>query len=287
MDRRNWGDPQNTFINSARVGDTKTQRVAVLTDDVEKHKFAKELRSIEVPYGTQIMQNNLQEFLNIELDKYIANHQQAYGLSDDELTELHKRIVETVYERKRNLIQVPLYQFICNIAGYLGYDSPRNLFEHDTVKHDVDVTELVDTYVKEVAEGGSSGNPSNEMYMRFIDTASISGLIIPSPPVVSAISSVMSELRAKRGCGNMADYDRLIENETLRNHLSELTAYQMMLYRQVNPKRDHKVIEFTRIQSLMDSTWTKFYMSLRRHGAKYGFAYIPPMTHLRSYDNTF
>jgi len=287
MNRSNWNDPQNTFVNSARVGDTKTQRVAVLTDDVDDHKFTKELRSVEVSYGTQIMQKNLQDFLNIELDKYIANHQQAYGLSDDDLTELHRRIVETVYERKRNLMQVPLYQYICNIAGYLGYDSPRNLFEHDTVKHDIDVTTLADTYVKEVAEGGGSGNPSSEMYMRFIDTASISGLIIPSPPVVSAISAVMSELRAKRGCANMADYDRLIQNETLRNHLAELTAYQMMLYRQVNPKRDHKVIEFTRIQSLMDSTWTKFYMSLRRHGGKYGFSYIPPMTHLRSYDNTF
>jgi len=287
MNRRNWDDPQNTFVNSARVGDTKTQRVAVLTDDVDDHKFTKELRSVQVAYGTQIMQNNLQEFLNIELDKYIANHQQAYGLSDDELTELHKRIVETVYERKRNLMQVPLYQYICNVAGYLGYDNPSNLFEHDTVKHDMDISTLADTYVQEVAEGGSAGNPSSEMYMRFIDTAAISGLIIPSPPVVSAISAVMSELRAKRGCGNMADYDRLIENETLRNHLAELTAYQMMLYRQVNPKRDHKVIEFTRIQSLMDSTWTKFYMSLRRHGGKYGFDYIPPMTHLRSYDNTF
>lgn len=280
-----WGDSQDkTFVNDARVEDSKTQRVVNLDSE---QRWTKELRSISKALGTEIMQRNLQGFLDIELDKYIANHQQAYSLSDDDLTELHKRIIESVYERKRNLSQTPMYQFISNVAGYLGYDNPNNLFQHDSMKNEMDVYSLADTYVKEVAERGGSGTPSSEMYMRFIDTAEISGLIVPSAPLVSAVSAVMSELRTKRGCSNMSDYDRIIQNSVLRNHLAELTAYQMMLFRQINPKRDHKVIEYTRIQSLMDTTWTKFYMSLRRHGGRYGFAYIPPRTHIVQYDTTF
>lgn len=284
---RQWGDRQDstTFVNDARIGDNKSQRVVNLGS--EKQQWTKELRSISVANATEIMQRNLQGFLDTELDKYIANHQQAYGLSDDDLTELHRRIIESVYERKRNLSQTPMYMFVSNVAGYLGYDKPTFLFDHDSVKNEIDTHALADAYVNEVVEGGGSGTPSSDMYMRFIDTASISGLIIPSAPLVSAVSAVMSELRAKRGCRNMADYDRIIQDPTLRNHLAELTAYQMMLYRQVNPKRDHKIIEYTRIQSLMDSTWTKFYMSLRRSGGQYGFSYIPPRTHLRSFDNSF
>jgi len=280
-----WTEKQDsTFLNDARIGDAKTQRVANLG---KEEQWTKELRSISVSQATEIMQKNLQGFLDTELDKYIANHQQAYGLSDDELTELHKRIIESVYERKRNLSRVPMYQFISSVAGYLGYDNPKYLFEHDVVRNEIDVHELADAYVKEVAEEGSSGAPSSEMYMQFVDTASISGLIIPSPPVSSAVSAVMSELRSKRGCSHMSDYDHIIQDTTLRNHLAELTAYQMMLFRQVNPKRDHKVIEYSRIQSLMDSTWTKFYMSLKRQGGKYGFQYIAPRTHLRSFDTSF
>tara|TARA_B100001094_G_scaffold209698_2_gene203606 strand:+ start:4061 stop:4939 length:879 start_codon:yes stop_codon:yes gene_type:complete len=280
-----WQDRQDTtFVNDARIGDAQSQRVVNLDSE---QKWTKELRSISVSHATKIMQRNLEGFLDIELDKYIANHPQAYGLSDDDLTELHRRIVESVFERKRNLSKVPMYQFVSNVAGYLGYNTPNFLFEHDYVKSQIDVHELADAYVTEVAEGGGSGNPTSDTYMAFIDTASISGLILPNAPLVSAVSAVMSELRSKRGCRNMSEYDRIIQDPILRNHLAELTAYQMMLFRQVNPKRDHKVIEYTRIQSLMDSTWTKFYMALKRQGGRFGFSYIPPRTHLRSFDTSF
>ena len=278
-------DSQNeTFVNDARIGNSSAQRVTSLTEDKQ---WTKEIRSIPVSSATKIMQDNLENFLNIELDKYIANHQQAFGLTDEELVALHKRIVESVFERKRRLAAVPMYQFISIVSGYLGYDGPKNLLWHDRMRHDMDVVELADMYVKDVAENGSSGAPSSEMYMKFIDTTSVSGLILPTAPLTSAVSAVMSELRSKRGCGNMQDYDKIIEHPTLRAHLAELTGYQMMLFRQVNPKRDHKVIEYSRIQTLMDTTWTKFYMSLKQYGGKYGFSYIPPRTHLREYDNTF
>lgn len=278
-------DEAVTFVNNARIGNVPSQRVSVLTDNTPQ--WTKRLNSITVDDATAVMQANLQDFLNIEIDKYIASHQQAYGLSDDELTALHARIVKSTYERKQRLSSVPLVLFLSMVAGYLGYDGPGRLLEHDTMQNDDAVRALADEYVAEVAEGGGSGVPGSEMYMNFVDSSAVSGLVKPSAPVTSAVSAVMSELRSKRGCLNLAEYDVLIENATLRAHLAELTAYQMMLFRQVNPKRDHKVIEYTRIQSLMDNTWTKFYMALKRHGGRYGFKYIPPRTHFRSYDHSF
>ena len=100
----------------------------------------------------------------------------------------------------------------------------------------------------------------------------ISGRIMMKPNVFQATQKLMTELSQKRGCnalGKMHFMDLLLQYKDeprLATIMGEITAYNIMVAHQLDPRRDYKVIDYNRVMRNADDAWTRLVLLLREIG---------------------
>ena len=108
--------------------------------------------------------------------------------------------------------------------------------------------------------------------LAMVRDVNISGRIQMSPNVFQATQKMMTELSQKQGCREIgkAPLMDLINRDPpqprLVTLLGEITAYNLMIAHQLDPRRDYKVVDYSRVMRNADDAWTRLVLLLRELG---------------------
>lgn len=210
----------------------------------------------------QQFSDNIARYLDGEVLKYAIDHAVQLGLDETKTKEYEKAIVKLTMTRADLLYREPNYMFLVEMAGCLRarvetlYESLPEAENRDLIAHIRDIA-------KEISEGRAFSYESHDIE-RMLKSYAIGGHIRVLPKVTAAKNKVMMELKQKNGCSQIRSFDKLIEIESVRSFLAELCAYQLMLWNQIDAKRDYKVSDYRRVLDLHRDTWTRFVVLLQK-----------------------
>lgn len=194
-----------------------------------------------------VINQNIEEFLDIELRKYILQHAAELGVRDSDA--YRRDLIETILHRNRVLHDEPLYKFCYQVAGTLG-ETIESVIYSQTKMHTT-VRELVRVYANDVAKGVRRSELSPFEFDEMLQDEQLTGRIRMKPELEQAHRTVMSDLRSKRGAEKLPSFDKLIrhKNPDVLVRLAEATGYQMMTFRQLDKRRTYLDRDYNRVKN--------------------------------------
>lgn len=253
----------------------------------------------DAPTDEQWMMYNCQEFLKLEQEKVLLDHAKDYHLSLQEINDLQNDLLQKILGRREHILNDPLYLFLQHVAGTMGNTHVEDLYVTDEGSRAERIRVLNDQLKqskKQPGFGRAVEDPALERHdnirrhakaeldrtapvsittptlLGMVRDVNISGRIMMKPNVFQATQKLMTELSQKRGCrelGKMQFMDvlqRYKDEPRLATIVGEITAYNIMIAHQLDPRRDYKVIDYNRVMRNADDAWTRLVLLLREMG---------------------
>ena len=253
----------------------------------------------DAPTDEQWMMYNCQEFLKLEQEKVLLDHAKDYHLSLQEINDLQNDLLQKILGRREHILNDPLYLFLQHVAGTMGNTHVEDLYVTDEGSRAERIRVLNDQLKqskKQPGFGRAAEDPALERHdnirrhakaeldrtapvsittptlLGMVRDVNISGRIMMKPNVFQATQKLMTELSQKRGCrelGKMQFMDvlqRYKDEPRLATIVGEITAYNIMIAHQLDPRRDYKVIDYNRVMRNADDAWTRLVLLLREMG---------------------
>lgn len=255
--------------------------------------------SYDAPTDEQWMMYNCQEFLKLEQEKVLLDHAKDYHLSLQEINDLQNDLLQKILGRREHILNDPLYLFLQHVAGTMGntrvedlYDTDerssaerirvlndqlkksRNRQDFESVAQDpaLERHDNIRRHAKAELDRTAPVSINTPTLLSMVRDVNISGRIMMKPNVFQATQVLMTELSQKRGCreiGKMHFMDvlqRYKDEPRLATIMGEITAYNIMIAHQLDPRRDYKVIDYNRVMRNVDDAWTRLVLLLREMG---------------------
>ena len=234
--------------------------------------------TITADVATRRVRQNLCGYIDIEIDKYILTRANEpggpYALTIEQQCRCLAHVTNEVHRRKEMVENSPIMRFLELVQGYMVRSAA--LWNHNTDKNDAEAQRTVHNYIKSMAE---RDNPNVDAVVAdalkaqeyFTNDYLTSGCIVIAPLARAAISATTTELRNKRGCRGIFDFDALIAHERLREQLAHLVALHIAKHQQLNPRRDYKVADYARIKGEQAEVWLTLWHEVRRLGGSVGY----------------
>ena len=200
--------------------------------------------------------DNISGYMDGEILKYAVDHALELGLTSDTIKAYQNALVKMIIRRNDLLNKEPNFMFLTEMAGCLRA-KVETLYESLTAVETRTLRSHIEKIAADIAEGRAVGYESNDIEM-MLNQYDIGGHIRELPKVTSAKNKVMLELKQKRGCHAVKGFDVLVKKPEIRSFLAELCAYQIMLWNQLDAKRDYKASDYRRVLDMHKDTWTRF-----------------------------
>lgn len=200
--------------------------------------------------------DNISRYMDGEILKYAVDHALELGFTAETIKPYEDALIKMMITRNDLLNREPNFMFLTEMAGCLRA-KVETLYESLTAVQTRTLRSNIKKIASDIAEGRATGYESKDIEM-MMDQYDISGHIREVPKVTSAKNKVMLELKQKRGCQHVKPFDVLVNIPEIRSFLAELCAYQVMLWNQLDAKRDYKASDYRRVLDMHKDTWTRF-----------------------------